>query len=56
VFVCAWGFAPSEFWRTTPAEWWRIYDCKRPRVAGDGLSGQDVQRLSAMLEAELAKD
>ena len=25
-------------------------------AAGDGLSGQDVQRLSAMLEAELAKD
>lgn len=56
MFVAGWGYQPSEFWRLTPAEWWRIYECKRPRVAGDGLTSMDIERLSAMLEAEKFKD
>ena len=49
--VCAWAIQPSEFWRMTPAEWWRVYECKRPRVAGDGLSQADIERLTALMES-----
>ena len=49
--VFAWGIQPSEFWRMTVAEWWRIYECKRPRVAGDGLTQADIERLTALMES-----
>jgi len=42
--------APSEFWELSPTEFWLIYESKLPPKKIGGMSVEQVDELTEMLE------
>ncbi len=45
-----WGMAPSEFWELSPTEFWLIYEAKIPPKRIGGMSEEQTDTLTEMLE------